>query len=230
MCSFTGCASYKCGDKVFQYKPIPVSTTGKIEKTVGLNILVNGLPEKDRKYTESISNLCEKITAKILEDFEMSGLFTNIHLGSQPGDDIAINGTVSRFVWEYRQNPKTWIPLTGMFEPSGWFTNGTVDISLDLKENKTGTVIGVFQKSSEIKGSYGMYEMVGHMHGDEAEIELTNAFRDVVLGLKQNILVKFNPSEGLENTDEIIRYKKLLDIHVITQEEYDRKKKDLLGL
>lgn len=227
---FSGCVPFRLGDKVFLYKPILVPTTGKIEKTVGLNVLANGLPEKDKTYAKNMPNLCERITTKIVEDFSTSGIFSNIHLDSQPQDDISINGTVNRFSWEYRQNPKSWIPLAGPFISPGWFTCGVVDITLEIKDNKTGIIIGVIQKSSEIKGNYSMYEMPGHMHGDEAEIELIKAFRDVVHGLKQDILVKFNPQDARNNADEILRYKKLLDIQVITQEEFDRKKKQLLGL
>lgn len=226
----SGCASFPYGEKVFQYRPIPVPTTGKIEKSVGLNILVDALPAKDKTYAKNISNLCERITAKILEDFSASGIFTNIHLGVQPGDDISIGGTVNRFVWKGRNNPKVWIPLVGTFISPGWFTNGVVDITLEIREIKTGSVIGVLQKTSELKGGYSMNEMPGHMRGDEAEIELTNAFKNVVHGLKQDILAKLNSPVTISNADEILKYKKLLDGGAITQEEYEQKKKQLLGL
>ena len=35
---------------------------------------------------------------------------------------------------------------------------------------------------------------------------------------------------GISNADEILKYKKLLDMGIITQDEFEAKKKQLLGL
>jgi len=56
----------------------------------------------------------------------------------------------------------------------------------------------------------------------------------VLSGLIENIQVNNKPSvsvnNSLGNADELIKFKTLLDNGAITQEEYDAKKKELLGL
>ncbi len=51
---------------------------------------------------------------------------------------------------------------------------------------------------------------------------------DLMSGEKNKVIV--NDSENESLTDEILKYKNLLDMGAITQDEYDAKKKQLLGL
>lgn len=46
----------------------------------------------------------------------------------------------------------------------------------------------------------------------------------------QNVVVQAAPAAAVSGADEIIKYKQLLDAGVITQEEFEAKKKQILGL
>ena len=54
---------------------------------------------------------------------------------------------------------------------------------------------------------------------------------EIALKMQQRIEnYRLQPMTGLSSADEILKYKNLLDTGVITQEEFDAKKRQLLGL
>ena len=105
----SGCASLN-GNVPFRYQPSLLSSTKKIDKVVGLNMLIDKRPEIDAAYTKTISDVSEKITSKLLEDFNTSKIFKEIHYPPQQGDDIVINGTIDRFMWKFYSTPIAYIP------------------------------------------------------------------------------------------------------------------------
>jgi len=241
----SGCTTV-CKNNVFKYEPSPLAVTQKIEKTIGFNILIDNLPNEDKKYIKSIPGFSDRITAALLEDIRKSQIFRDIHLGVQPDDDLIINGKVNRFIWGKDNHPSI-IPFSPFFGAPVVIAIGLVDISLEIKDNKTKATIGVFRESSEVKQNYYLYykyrggvvrdkiqtdladvfkDRVGR---DREQVELTVAFKDVVDKLKEDILTKINSPMVTSNADEIAKYKKLLDSGAITKEEFEQKKKYHLG-
>jgi hypothetical protein len=186
----SGCASLN-GSVPFRYQPSLVSTTKKIDKTVGLNMLLDKRPEGDIAYTKSIKDIPEKVTSKLLEDFEKSKLFKEIHFPPQAGDDIVVNGTIDRFMWKLYATPISYIPVLNLVIYFGVPCNeayGVAGITLEIKDNKTGSIIGRLEESSRVDSSYTLY----NFKAGDAGSELEEAFRDVGKKLKEDLLTKVN--------------------------------------
>jgi hypothetical protein len=186
MLLFSGCASLNSSIP-FQYQPSLVSATQRIDKTAGLNMLLDKRPEGDIAYTKSIKDLSEKVTAKLLEDFDKSKLFKEIHYPTKSSDDIVINGRIDRFMWKFYSTPISYImPLFVYFGMPAYEAYGIAAITLEIKNNKTGAVITKTQEYSRVDSSYTIY----NFKAGEAGAELQEAFRDVAKKLKEDLLKK----------------------------------------
>ncbi len=185
--SISGCASLK-GNVPFGYQPSLVSTSRTIDKSVGINILVDRRPEKDGKYTKNIKDVSEKVTSKFIEDITSSNIFNAINYPASQDDDITINGTLDRFKWKLYAKPITYIPYIGLIAMIvGVETTeayGIAGITIEVKDNKTGTVITTISKNSEIHTSYNAY----NFQAGEAGSELAEALRAVVKEIKSELL------------------------------------------
>jgi hypothetical protein len=154
---------------------------------VGLNMLVDDRPSGDIAYTKSIKDLAEKVTSKILEDFDKSKLFKEIHYPAQPGDDIVINGTIDRFMWKLYATPISYMPFLCLVVYFGVPCNeayGIAGITLEVKDNKTNSLIAKLVESSKMESQYTLY----NFKAGEAGSELEEAFRDVAKKLKEDLL------------------------------------------
>ncbi len=183
-----GCASLNA-NVPFRYQPSLVSSAKKIDKTVGLNMLLDKRPEGDIAYTKSIKDISEKVTAKLLEDFKVSNIFKEIHYPAQSGDDIVINGTIDRFIWKLYATPISYIPILNLVCYFGVPINeayGIATIALEIKDNKTGSIIGVIEGTSRTDNSYTLY----NFKAGEAGTELEEAFREAAKKLKEGLLIK----------------------------------------
>lgn len=188
--SLCGCASLN-GNVPFQYQPSLISSTKTIDKTVGLNMLFDKRSEKDIKYTESIKDISEKITSKLLEDFEKSKIFKEIHYPARPEDDIIISGTIDRFIWQMYSTTINYIPginLAIYFGVPCYKAYGAAGITLEIKDTESGLTIGTLKKTSEIETPYSLY----NFKAGEAGAELADAFRDVAKQLKEGLLTLEN--------------------------------------
>lgn len=186
----SGCASLN-GDVPFRYQPSLLSTNQKINKTAALNLLTDLRPQGDKAYTESIKDISEKVTSKLLEDFEKSKIFKDIHFSITTQDDFIINGTINRFMWKLYNTPISYIFILNLVEFLGVPSSeayGIVDITLEIKDNKTGQIIGHFQEYSKQSSSYTIY----NFKAGECGAELSDAFREVVKKLKEDMLTKMN--------------------------------------
>ena len=184
----SGCASLN-GDVPFRYQPSLISSVKKVDKTVGLNMLSDKRPEADLAYTKSIKDISEKVTSKLLEDFEKSKMFKEIHFPAQAGDDIIIDGTINRFMWKLYATPISYIPILNLACYFGVPVNdvyGIAGIALEVKDSKSGKIIGKFEESSRVDNSYTLY----NFKAGEAGNELQDAFRDVSKLLKIDLLTK----------------------------------------
>ncbi|PIP20689.1 MAG: hypothetical protein COX40_03565 [Candidatus Omnitrophica bacterium CG23_combo_of_CG06-09_8_20_14_all_40_11] len=186
----SGCASLN-GDVPFRYQPSLISYNKKIDKTVGLNMLVDKRPDGDKAYTESIKDVSEKITAKLLEDFDKSKIFKEIHYPSQAEDDIVINGTIDRFMWKFYAKTIYYIPMLNLvcyFGVPYADAYGIAGITLEVRDNKVGKVLWSFAEESKMVNSYTFY----NMKAGDSGAELAEAFREVGKKLKEDLLIKTN--------------------------------------
>lgn len=91
----------------------------------------------------------------------------------------------------------------------------------------------------EVRYSYtksGLFgNKAGQLFNDPNTIQISNMeqyeialkIRDYIENYQTN---EGAPTQALSGADEIVKYKKLLDDGILTQEEFDAKKKQLLGL
>ncbi len=145
----SGCASLK-GDVPFRYQPSLIPVTQKVDKIAGINMLTDNRPKGDISYTVSIKDISEKVTSKLLEDFEKSKIFTEIHYPAQLDDDIVINGTIDRFIWKLYATPVAYIPLLPYFGVPCYEAYGIAGVTLKMQDNKTGTLFGEFSEESKV--------------------------------------------------------------------------------
>lgn len=190
VCVFIGCASLN-GTVPFQYQPSLVASSKTIDKTVGINMLADKRPEGDVSYTKSIKDIPEKITSKFIEDLEKSKIFKEVHFPAQQTDDIVIDGSIDRFMWKLYASPISYIPFLNLVIYFGVPCNeayGITGISLEVKDNKSGAIIGKLAEESKITETYTIY----NMKAGEAGAELAESFRDVSKKLKEDMLTKVN--------------------------------------
>ncbi len=142
-------------------------------------------PEGDRSATESISDLDEKVTAKLLEDFRSSQLFAAVDFPIQGDkDDLVLKGEIKRFYWKLTPNPIVFIPLIPYFGIPIYEAEGVATLRVQLVRTKTGQTIGEYEKSSTRTATYTLYNSKAGEEGSE----LADAFRDVAKQIKDAIL------------------------------------------
>ncbi len=181
-----GCASLN-GNVPFQYQPSLTASDKKINKTVGMVVLKDKRPKADISNTKSIKDLEEKVTSKLLEDFEKSDIFAEIHNRKKADDDLYITGNIERFMWKATPSPLTFIPFLNLliyFGVPTYNIEGVAEITLNIKDNKTGKIIESFTAESKATNSYNLY----NFKAGDAGAELSEAFRDVAKQLKEDIL------------------------------------------
>lgn len=186
----SGCASIN-SNIPFQYQPSLIAVDKRINKSVGINMFEDIRPEKDKGYTKSIKDLPEKVTAKVIEDFEKSKIFDAVHYPTQETDDLVINGKINRFMWQMYSSTVSYIPgvnLALYFGAPAYEAYAVADITLEVKDNRTGKILGNFNKSSEIKNPHTLYNVKAGEYG----AELAEAFRDVIKALKEDILLNLD--------------------------------------
>lgn len=100
------------------------------------------------------------------------------------------------------------------------FARGYIQfVMAGTKEGKSGAIFGDSKDENIVYFASGFNNKKVN---DSAE-EIKNIIEKY--NLKSN-----NNTSNLSSADEILKYKKLLDQNIITQEEFEAKKKELLGL
>ena len=198
-----GCA-HQCHykDNLFDYQPTSISARHRINKVAGLNILLDQRPENELSKRPPdkrlYHNFAQNVTELLLQDFQKSQIFKEIHSPAQTTDDIIINGSITRFFFEGWE--KTWL---GKAYESWWsfffppislsllfgvpYANEycIIEISLEVKDNKTNAILANFTESA--KAVQGISIGTNKLGQD-----VTEAFRQVVEKLKSNLLkIKF---------------------------------------
>lgn len=199
----TGCAhQFRYKEDLFNYQPTPILAHQRIDKVVGLNVLLDQRPDNERGNIPPDKRFhryfAEAATELLLQDFQKSQLFKEIHSPAQPTDDIVIDGSINRFFFEAWE--RTWL---GNAYEQGWsfffppislsllfgapYANEycIIEISLEVKDNKTNATLTTFKEHA--KETQGI-----SMGTTECGQDVTKAFCQITQKLKENLIkVKF---------------------------------------
>ena len=105
----SGCTTLN-GSSPFHYVP-SLNTTQQNNATLGIEKFEDVRPEGDKLATKNIPDLSEKVTAKVLEDFRSSKLFSDIDFPPHhKKDDFILKGDIKRFYWKTKHNPIKFYP------------------------------------------------------------------------------------------------------------------------
>jgi len=181
-----GCATLN-SSVPFKYIP-SLPTTETIDLRLGMEKLVDIRPEKDRSATKSIADVDEKVTAKLLEDFRSSQIFTTVDYPIQKEkDDLILKGEIKRFYWKTSISPIAFIPIINLaiyFGAPMYNVEGVAHFHFQLINAKTENVVAEYDKMAIKKETYSLY----NFKAGEAGAELAEAFRDVSKQIKEAIL------------------------------------------
>jgi gas vesicle protein len=165
---------------------------------VGFADLEDKRPKEDVAYMTSVR---EKVSVRTLETLRKMKLFDKINYPSVNDEAITIRGEIRRFGWESSDTMISYIPglnvLPFLGLPSTNFKS-EVEIYLEIKNNKTNSIILSFSESFDKRRKYNMYSF----KQEKAEQELAYCF-DVVLGkIKERINI--NKEKILEELKSIM--------------------------
>jgi hypothetical protein len=181
-----GCATLN-GTVPFKY--VPSLATGEPSNLrLGMEKLDDKRPDDDRLATKTIDDVDEKVTAKLLEDFRSSQMFSVIDFPIQKDkDDLIMKGEIRRFYWELHPIPIVFIPFINIllaFDIPTYYADGTTELNVKLVSSNTGKVLAEYDKTSTKTETYSLYNF---KDGEEGA-ELAEAFREVSKQLKEAIL------------------------------------------
>ncbi len=175
------------GTVPFKYVP-SLSSGDSIEMRAGMERLADKRPSNDKSSTENIDDVSDKVTAKLLEDFRASQLFTGLDLPPQKGkNDLILRGDIKRFYWKATPSPIAFIPIVNLaayFGAPVTFIEAVVAIQLEVVSTKSGQVVATYERTATREDSYTIYRRTA----GEAGAELAEAFRDVAKQLKESIV------------------------------------------
>jgi hypothetical protein len=181
-----GCATLN-SSVPFRY--VPSLITGEpTDLRLGMEKLADKRPEGDRSATESISDIDDKTTSKLLEDFRTTQIFAAVDYPPQPvKDDFIMKGEIRRFYWKLTPEPYIFIPFVGCivyFGAPAHTAEGIAELSVQLVNPKTGAVLSKYERIATKKTTYTIY----NFKAGEAGSELADAFRDVSKQIKDSIV------------------------------------------
>ena len=181
-----GCATL-VGTVPFKYVP-SLASGEPVSLRLGMEKLVDKRPDGDRSATESIPDVDEKVTAKLLEDFRSSQMFTMVDFPIQGDkDDLILKGEIKRFYWKLTPSPIVFIPIINLLIYFGipvHEAEGVATLRVQLVSAKTGQTMAEYEKTSTRTATFSIY----NLKAGEAGSELADAFRDVAKQIKDAIV------------------------------------------
>lgn len=181
----TGCSTLN-GSVPFRYVP-SLNSIPRTDAVLGMEKFVDSRPLDDREVTESIPDIDEKITIKVLEDLRTSRIFADIEIPARrESDDLVLKGEIKRFYWKTTHNPLKYVPLLQVVMLLGIpseHVEAVVDLKITLVDAKTNEVLAVYDKTSTRTDTATMYRT----KSGESGAELAESFRDVMKQVKDNI-------------------------------------------
>jgi hypothetical protein len=174
------------GSVPFRYVP-SLSTTEPIDARLGMERFADKRPADDRSATDNITDVDEKVTAKLPEDFRSSQLFAGVDFPAQPAkDELIMKGELRRFYWKLSPSPIAFIPIVNLLVYFGipvHFMEGVAALNVQLLSPRTGQVLVEYKKSSTRENSMNIY----NFKAGEAGAELADALRDVAKQIKDAV-------------------------------------------
>lgn len=156
-----GCTTY-FGVMPFDYIP-SLPSSEPINIRVGIEKLLDKRPETDRSTIKDTVDLDERVTHKLFEDFQSSKIFSEVDYPvKKERDMLIIKGDIKRF---YYKSTLYYAGITSFI--------AEVNLHVQLVDSGTGKLVAEYDKSSVRKDS------------------LSEAFRDVVKQIKENIVSDF---------------------------------------
>ena len=182
----TGCGTLN-GTIPFRY--VPSLPSAKPDKTVNLGVekLLDNRPKDDKEATDAITDVDEKVTAKLIEDFRSSQIFASVDFPVEKKDDLVLKGEIKRFYWKLSPSPIIFIPLLNLLMYFGidiYNIESVAEFHIQLINPKTGQSLAEYNKSSTKAQSYTLY----NFKAGEAGAELAEAFREVSKQIKDAII------------------------------------------
>jgi hypothetical protein len=173
---------------VFRYDP-----SLRAGKSIGLRLGVEKFadkrPEKDRLTTRNIADVDEKVTGRLLEDFQAWQIFSAIDFPLQKDkDDLIMSGEIKRFYWKFSESPIKFIPpinLLILFGIPMYYVDGIIELQVRLVSFKTGEIVAEYDKRSAKRETYNLYT---RDNMDYPGVELAEALRDVSEQIKEAIV------------------------------------------
>ena len=218
-------------------------TIKKISHFSQATMLTNGVAQvelKNSKIFNLVYKKANKERAVTAIDFARDKL-KNVTMSSMPGVIYSLDGARGRHmdVYDDRVCITTEVTLGSLF--TGNVTDGT-------KEIYYSDVISVQAKAPSLTLGYIQLETASVMMNNKGdnffnentftynESDLPNGLADEVVSFIKNKVSECKANKNapvvaqLSAADELKKFKELLDMGVINQEEFDAKKKELLGL
>jgi hypothetical protein len=173
---------------VFRY--VPSLRAGKSTNLrVGVEKFADKRPEKDRLTTRNIADVDEKVTGRLLEDFQAWQIFSAIDFPLQKDkDDLIMSGEIRRFYWKFSESPIKFIPLINLLILFGipmYYVDGIIELQVRLVSFKTGEIVAEYDKRSAKKITLNLYT---RDNIDDPGVELGEAFSDVSEQIKEAIV------------------------------------------
>lgn len=221
----------------------PYDTIKKISQFAQPTIITNGVVQVELKNSK-IFNLVYKKPNKERADKAIAfatNILKNFDISSKPGVIYSLNGARGRHmdVYEDRVCITTEVTLGSLF---------TSNVTDGAKEIYYSDVISVQAKAPSLTLGYIQLETASVMMNNGAdnffnentftynESDLPNGLDNEVVQFIKNKVAEYKKSKNapvvsqLSAADELKKFKELLDMGVITEEEFKTKKKELLGL
>ena len=181
----SGCATL-IGSVPFHYVP-SLNTGQQNNASLGIEKFIDSRPVEDKKATESISDIDEKVTSKFLEDFRTSRMFAVVDFPvRRDKDDFIFRGEIKRFYWKATYNPMRFIPGVNLLLLLGipvYNIDAVAEFKIQLIDGNTGVILVEYDKIATKTETVSLYS------GKSGEMgaELAEAFRDVAKQIKDGI-------------------------------------------
>lgn len=201
-------------------------------------MMVGNNSDKCKDYRSNITTI-EKSTKKILN--ELYGYELDIDIGYYPSDyleeknlfDLVLTGNVFSYVLFIASETVMLVSVVLLIranKESKEQIEATNDSVIITKSNKkTSTILIKDIQSVESISRNGIFLKGAAFKEKIHLIENNEEIKNYILEKMSDIASSITPS-NVSNADELKKFKQLLDEGLISQEEYDLKKKELLNL
>lgn len=221
----------------------PYDTIKKMSSFVQPTVITNGVIQVELKNSKILNLTYKKLNkerANAALEFA-THILQSFNMLSKPGVQYSLDGARGRHMDVYEDR----VCITTEVTIGSLFTGNVTDGS---KEIYYSDVISVQAKAPSVTLGYIQLETASVMMNNDKdnffnentftynESDLPNGLADEVVKYIKDKVSEFKKAKNapvvaqISAADELKKFKELLDMEIITQEEFDAKKKELLGL